>query len=231
MTAPVLQCRGIRKSFSIGEAQASTLQVLNGIDLSVDAGEMLAIVGASGSGKSTLLHILGGLDKPSSGTVNWGEENIWQLADESLARLRAERIGFVFQFHHLLPEFSAMENVVIPQLILGRKESESQKRASMLLERVGLAGRFAHKPGELSGGEQQRVAVARALANSPRIVFADEPTGNLDSRNSDDLFTIFRQLNKTDGQTFIIVTHSELFARHTSRRLHMIDGRLEERPL
>jgi lipoprotein-releasing system ATP-binding protein len=224
----ILQCRNIHKSFSTLGTSQGPLDVLQGVDLAVAPGEMIAIVGASGSGKSTLLHILGGLDTPNEGEVFWGNDNIWKLRDEPLARLRAEKVGFVFQFHHLLPEFTALENVAIPRLILGANEKDAHERAAALLGRVGLAARSGHKPGELSGGEQQRVAVARALANSPQIVFADEPTGNLDSRNSDELLELFQQLNREGGQSFVIVTHSGKFARFASRRLRMADGRLWE---
>ena len=225
-TNPVLRCVDIHKEFLIDKKSNATLNVLRGINLTVSKGEIIAIVGASGSGKSTLLHILGGLDLPTSGEVWWGEKNIGQLSDENRSRLRGTDIGFVFQFHHLLPEFTALENVMIPILIQNGSMEDAAVRSKELLVKVGLADRMNHKPAELSGGEQQRVAVARALANRPGIILADEPSGNLDSEGSEKLHSLLWDLNRTEGQTFIIVTHNESLASQSSRRLLMRDGLL-----
>lgn len=222
-----LRCSGVRKSFALDRARGAALDVLKGIDLEVCEGEIVCIVGVSGSGKSTLLHILGGLDRPSEGKVFWFDKEIFSLGDEALARLRGEEVGFVFQFHHLLPEFSAMENVMIPLMIRGRGKKEAETEARSVLGRVGLADRLDHRPGELSGGEQQRVAVARALANRPKIIFADEPTGNLDSLSGGQIHDLIFELNRKDGQTFVIVTHNEDFARQSSRMFRMVDGKLQ----
>jgi lipoprotein-releasing system ATP-binding protein len=221
----ILRCANLNKSFSL-DRKASSLEVLKGIDLTVGKGEIISIVGASGSGKSTLLHILGGLDRPASGNVWWNEEDILALPDEELALRRGKNIGFVFQFHHLLPEFSALENVMIPQMIQGKSMHEAKARAKELLEKVNVVHRDDHRPGELSGGEQQRIAVARALANRPAIIFADEPSGNLDSDNSRQLHALLIGLNRTEGQTLVIVTHNEEFARQASRKFKMSDGKL-----
>src|SRR5260221_6704369 len=196
MTQSILRCSNIHKSFSIDRKSDSALHVLKGIDFEVFEGEIVSIVGASGSGKSTLLHILGGLDRPTGGSVYWQENEIFTLSDEALAKLRGTHAGFVFQFHHLLPEFTAHENVMIPIMIRNatvhkKVRHEAAEGAETLLAKVGLSERLHHKPGELSGGEQQRVAVARALANHPRIIFADEPSGNLDSASSQRLHELF----------------------------------------
>lgn len=222
----VLSCKGIEKEFSLEDRRSPGLPVLRGVDLSVKKGEIICIVGASGSGKSTLLHILGGLDRPTSGEVSWMENAIFSMTDDALARLRNVSVGFVFQFHHLLAEFTALENVMIPMMIAGRNEEEMNKRAIGLLESVGLLDRVHHLPGELSGGEQQRVAVARALANSPSVVLADEPSGNLDSAGSRDLQDLLWNLNHLHGQTFVIVTHNERFAEKANRVFRMVDGKL-----
>ncbi len=224
----VIRCTGIERSFLLDRTTSRTLEILRGIDLAVAAGEVVTIVGASGSGKSTLLHILGGLDRASSGSVFWGGQDLSRLDDDALALLRGAHVGFVFQFHHLLPEFTALENVLIPQMIQGRSGVTIRTRAEELLRKVGLSDRLHHLPSELSGGEQQRVAVARALANAPRVILADEPTGNLDSASSAQLQELFGELNRTEGQTFIIVTHNEEFARHSDRRFRMQDGKLLE---
>ena len=187
---------------------------------------MIAILGASGSGKSTLLHILGGLDRPTKGKVFWAGDDIFQFGDEALSASRGKNVGFVFQFHHLLPEFTALENVMLPQMIAGVDQRQAQGRAAELLARVHVEHRGQHRPAELSGGEQQRVAVARALANRPPIILADEPSGNLDSENSAQLHELLQQLNKTEQQTFIIVTHNELLARQSHRSFRMMDGKL-----
>ena len=226
MTQPILHCTGIQKYFSLDEKEISILHVLKGIDFEVIEGEIVSIVGASGSGKSTLLHILGGLDKPTDGKVYWRDEDISSYNDEKLAKRRIENVGFVFQFHHLLPEFTALENVMIPLMINGRTKNEAENIGKKLLSRVDLTSRLNHKPTELSGGEQQRVAVARALANNPRIILADEPTGNLDSINSRQLYELLFELNKSEKQTFVIVTHNEKYAEQSDRVFRMADGKL-----
>lgn len=228
MGPPVLTCSNIHKTFSASQRSDASLHVLKGIDLEIREGEMVSIVGASGSGKSTLLHILGGLDSPTEGDVCWGGKEIFSLRDEVLSRMRAERVGFVFQFHHLLPEFTALENVMIPMMILGKPAPAAAARAKELLASVRLADRLDHRPGELSGGEQQRVAVARALANGPSIILADEPSGNLDSASGDQLHDLLRELNEAGRHTFVIVTHNEQFARMSHRILRMEDGKLVE---
>lgn len=224
----ILNCSGIHKHFSFNKKSEKRLHVLKGIDVSVFEGELVSIIGASGAGKSTLLHILGGLDKPTAGDVFWGTENISSLDDDKLASLRSREVGFVFQYHHLLPEFTALENVAIPQMILGKAYKKAEEEARKYLTSVGLSGRFSHRPSELSGGEQQRVAIARAIVNKPRIVFADEPTGNLDSASANELFNLIEDLNKNNKQTFVIVTHNEKLAFKSNRVLHMEDGKLKE---
>jgi len=220
----ILHCTNVHKTFSLDKKEASDLHVLKGIDFDVVEGEIVTIIGASGSGKSTLLHILSGLDKPTEGKVFWQDRDISTLNDETLAKRRREHVGFVFQFHHLLPEFSALENILIPLMINGTARDDAEQKAKDLLAKVDLSTRVHHKPTELSGGEQQRVAVARALANNPRVVFADEPTGNLDSANSEDLYDLLVGLNKTRKQTFVIVTHNEKFAERATRVFRMMDG-------
>jgi lipoprotein-releasing system ATP-binding protein len=200
------------------------LQVLKGVDIFVNKGEIVSIVGSSGAGKSTLLHILGSLDKANSGEIWINNERIDTLKEKELAKFRNQHIGFVFQFHHLLPEFTALENVCIPGWIAGTNKNELEARALKLLKILGLQDRASHKPSELSGGEQQRVAVARALINNPDIVFADEPTGNLDSKHAQELHELFLHLQKTMGQTFLIVTHNEALAKMSDRVVHMKDG-------
>lgn len=202
------------------------LAVLKGVDIAVQKGEIVSIVGSSGAGKSTLLHILGTLDKADSGTILINDQVVSNLKGRELAAFRNKHIGFVFQFHHLLPEFSAVENVCIPGWIAGRKKKEVQADAIKLLKRLGLADRIENKPQQLSGGEQQRVAVARALINQPLIVFADEPTGNLDSKNAKELHELFVSLRDDFQQTFLIVTHNEDLAAMSDRRLHMKDGQI-----
>ncbi len=202
------------------------LWVLKGVDLTIKQGEIASIVGPSGSGKSTLLHILGTLDQPSQGELMINNQKINFLVDKQVAAFRNQHIGFVFQFHHLLPEFTAVENVCIPGWMAGRKKKEVAERAVQLLEMLGLGNRLENKPNALSGGEQQRVAVARALINNPKIVFADEPTGNLDSANARELHQLFFDLRKQFNQTFLIVTHNEELAQMSDRILHMKDGKM-----
>jgi len=204
-----------------------TLEVLRGIDLNVYPGQILAIVGPSGAGKSTLLHCVGTLDLPTSGRIRLGSEELTTMSSSRLAAVRNRDIGFVFQFHHLLPEFTALENVMIPGLIQGRPRREMEKRAKALLEEVGLLVRATHRPGELSGGEQQRVAVARALALDPKLVLADEPTGNLDTATSDAIHDLFFQINREHGTTIIVVTHNPAFAERMPRVVRMRDGLVE----
>jgi len=200
--------------------------VLKGIDLTVEAGEMVAVVGASGAGKSTFLHVLGTLDAVTSGTITIDGADITKMAPTSVAEFRNHTIGFVFQFHHLLPEFSAVENVAMPGLIAGLARKLAEKKATELLERVGLEHRLAHRPGELSGGEQQRVALARALVLNPKLLLADEPTGNLDVRTGAAIHKLVVELNRERGMTMIVVTHNEDLAARMPRRLHMADGRI-----
>ncbi|AEE48742.1 ABC transporter ATP-binding protein [Haliscomenobacter hydrossis] len=202
------------------------LSVLKGVDLSIQQGEIVSIVGKSGAGKSTLLHILGTLDTADSGQIFIAGEEISKLNQKKLADFRSKNLGFVFQFHHLLPEFNALENVCIPAFINGTSDAIAKKRAHELLDYLGLAARTTHKPAQLSGGEQQRVAVARALMNQPAVIFADEPSGNLDSASSQDLHQLIFNLRKDFQQTFIIVTHNEELARMSDRRLEMKDGLL-----
>lgn len=216
----MLQATGIQKTYG-------QLQVLKNVNLHVLKGEIVAIVGASGAGKSTLLHILGTLDTPDIGKVLINNRDVFAQSARNLAAFRNQSIGFVFQFHNLLPEFTALENVLIPGMIGKRNESDVRKRAEGLLEMLGLDGRKHHKPSELSGGEQQRTAVARALINSPDLLLADEPSGNLDSKNAVELHNLFFQLRKDLGQTFIIVTHNSDLSRMADRRLEIRDGQLE----
>lgn len=204
--------------------------VFRDLQLEVARGEMLAITGASGAGKSTLLHLLGGLDTPTAGRVILGEFDSAKIAEVDWARFRNRAVGFVFQFHHLLPEFSALENAMMPLLIGGVARREAAARAERLLARVGLTRRAAHRPGELSGGEQQRVAIARALVNAPQLLLADEPTGNLDERTGEALHTLLRELQQADGLTAVIVTHNRHLAAQCDRVLRLENGRLEEVP-
>jgi lipoprotein-releasing system ATP-binding protein len=207
--------------------QHNTLvEVLRGVQMQIAAGEMVAIVGPSGAGKSTLLHLMGGLDRPTRGTIRCGGVDLARLPDRQLAEFRNRRIGFVFQFHHLLPEFSALENTMFPALIQRRAKRDAQREACRLLESVGLQERLHHRPGELSGGEQQRVAVARALINTPEVVLADEPTGNLDRATGQAIQKLLRQLNTELGQTFVIVTHDHEFAAHMDRAISLVDGKI-----
>jgi len=225
-----IETKELTKTF---RTDAGEIQVLKGINISIAEGEMVGVVGASGVGKSTLLHILGILDNPTSGKVLYNAADVFSLDRNSLASFRNKTVGFVFQFHHLMPEFTALENVMMPGLIRlsyqsnGGSYADIQKKAGDILGQLGLQDRIKHRPGELSGGEQQRVAVARALLLDPRVVLADEPTGNLDTATGEELFKIFLDLNKQKGITFIIVTHNESLSSRCSRVLKMKDGHLE----
>lgn len=220
----VIDVANVSKSYSTGADRK--VHVLEDVSFGIDSGEVVAIVGASGSGKSTLLHILGALDRPDSGYVRYHDEDVFSRSDESLAAFRNRTIGFVFQFHHLLPEFSALENVAMPALIKGETLSGAQSRASELLELVGLAERLDHRPSMLSGGEQQRVAVARAMMNQPDVILADEPTGNLDAATASVLHEEIIRLSKTLGQTFVIATHNMSLAEKADRILQLQDKTL-----
>lgn len=213
----MIDIKGITKSFG-------SLQVLKGINLHIDKGEVVSIVGPSGAGKTTLLQIMGTLDKPDSGSISVDGVDVMNLSSNKLSDFRNQHIGFVFQFHQLLPEFTALENIMIPAYIRGKGTSEAKKRALELLDFMGLADRANHKPNELSGGEKQRVAVARALVNNPAVVLADEPSGSLDSKNKAELHQLFFDLRDKFGQTFIIVTHDEHLASITDRTIHIEDG-------
>lgn len=214
----LLEVKNIHKAYG-------SLQVLKGVDLTVQHGEVVSIVGSSGAGKSTLLHIIGTLDKPDSGELAIDNIAPFSLSDKKLSLFRNEKIGFVFQFHHLLPEFTALENVCIPMYLNGKSNKEATERAAHLLNKLGLSARMKHKPNELSGGEQQRVAVARALVNNPLMVLADEPSGNLDSNNARELHHLFFSLRDEFKQTFIIVTHNDELADMADRKLAMKDGK------
>lgn len=219
----VLEGIDIHKSFQTG---VETLHVLKGADIRIRRGEMVSVVGASGVGKSTLLHILGALDRPTKGKVRLDSTDVFALNDKRLAHFRNKTVGFVFQFHHLLPEFSALENVMMPRLIAGEETGAIRRKAEEYLSEVGLADRVHHKPGELSGGEQQRVAVARALVNEPQIVIADEPSGNLDKATGEELHNLMCELNRKKGQTFVIATHNQLLAQRAHRVVRLTDGRI-----
>jgi lipoprotein-releasing system ATP-binding protein len=218
----VLEGIDVHKSFQTG---AETLHVLKGVDIGIRRGEMVSVVGASGVGKSTLLHILGALDRPTKGKVRLDSTDVFELNDKKLAHFRNKTVGFVFQFHHLLPEFSALENVMMPRLIAGEEMEAIKEKTERLLDEVGLGDRMNHKPGELSGGEQQRVAVARALINDPQIVIADEPSGNLDKATGEELHNLLCQLNKSKGQTLIVATHNQLLAQRAGRTIRLVDGK------
>ncbi len=221
--APVLECRNVIRRFSEGVAE---LEVLSGVDFEVNAGERVAIVGASGSGKTTLLQILGGLDEPTSGEIRVGGQSMVNLGEAERGRLRNKYLGFVYQFHHLLPEFSAEENVAMPLMIRGQRRSDAIDEARLLLDRVGLGERLEHKPGELSGGERQRAAVARALITRPKLVLADEPTGNLDAGNGGQVLNLMLELNEELNTSLVVVTHDATIAGRMDRIVTLVDGRL-----
>ena len=220
----ILKAENIFKSFQT--TKKVKLNVLKGISLEIEKEKITIIVGASGAGKSTLLHLLGGLDRPDSGEIYYDEKDIFHFSDDKLARFRNKNVGFVFQFHHLLPEFTALENVMMPQLIDGIKLKHAKSKCEELLKTVGLTERLDHKPAELSGGEQQRVAVARALANNPKIIFADEPTGNLDSVNSEEIHKLILDLKTKLGVTFVIVTHNQSLVNLADQIYEIKDGKI-----
>lgn len=224
MSEPLIRAVGLRKSFKTGDGE---IEVLSGIDLTLEAGETISIVGTSGVGKSTLLHILGALDRPTSGTVEFKGEDVFEKSPDELARFRSESLGFIFQFHHLLPEFNAVENVMMPGLIANMPTDIARQRAMDLLDEVGLAHRFEHPVGKLSGGERQRVAVARAVLREPALILADEPTGNLDPKTGDQVLGLMMKLNETHNSALVVVTHSPDIAARFGRKMVMKGGSLE----
>lgn len=224
MNETLLDVLELCKSYGAGE---SRVDVLKGVSIKLAKGETVALLGASGAGKSTLMHILGALDRPTSGSVRYEGEDIFAKSERQLASFRNRAIGFVFQFHHLLPEFTALENVMMPAMINGASRNEASFSARSILEEVGLGHRVTHKPGELSGGEQQRVAVARALVMSPQLLLADEPTGNLDMKTSESIHDLFEDLHKNRGLSIMVVTHNERLAARTMRQIRLQDGRVQ----
>ena len=227
MVEKILRAQSLNKSYRM--SKKLRLDVLKDVSLEIEANKISVIVGASGAGKSTLLHLLGALDRPDSGKIFYKDENIFTLSDNRLAKFRNKNIGFIFQFHHLLPEFTALENVSIPQMISGISLSDAAKKSKELLSSVGLSDRMDHKPAELSGGEQQRVAVARALANDPLIIFGDEPTGNLDSKNSEAIHQLILELRDTLKMTFVIVTHNTNLVKLADKVFEMKDGNISDK--
>ena len=221
----LLSCQGLTKTYREGKLETP---VLRGVDLELAPGEMLAVVGSSGSGKSTLLHLLGALDNPSSGQVLFNGEDIHQWSSRQQAVFRNRELGFVYQFHHLLGEFTALENAAMPLLIAGEAVKSASAKAAAMLERVGLGHRLEHKPSELSGGERQRVAIARALVNGPKLVLADEPTGNLDHKSADSIYALMCELNADLGTAFVVVTHDRALAARLHRRISLVDGLVVE---
>lgn len=221
MNKPILSCQNLTKRYSQGELD---VEVLKGVNLTVGIGEQVAIMGASGSGKSTLLHLLGGLDKPTGGTVTLDGQDLNKIGNRQQAKLRNKSLGFIYQSHHLLGEFTVLENVAMPLLIAGETVTNAKARATALLQRVGLGHRIAHKPGELSGGERQRAAVARALINNPAVILADEPTGNLDSKTAEQVYQLMLELNQELQVSFLVVTHDHELAAKMGKVLHMEDG-------
>lgn len=219
----VLACRQLDKTFGDGDV---ALRILQGIDFTINSGERIAIMGASGSGKSTLLHLLGGLDEPTSGDISMAGKSLTSLSPVQLGRLRNKTLGFVYQFHHLLPEFTAIENVAMPLLVRGTRPAQAEQQAASLLDRVGLSARLSHKPGEMSGGERQRAAIARALVTRPACVLADEPTGNLDRHNAEQAFELMLELNREFGTSLLVATHDSLIAENMDRVVRLEDGRL-----
>jgi lipoprotein-releasing system ATP-binding protein len=219
----VLECRQLGKIFGDDDV---ALCILEGVDFTINSGERIAIMGASGSGKSTLLHLLGGLDEPSSGEISMAGKLLTSLSPVQLGRLRNKTLGFVYQFHHLLPEFTALENVAMPLLVRGTRPAEAKQQAAALLDRVGLSARLTHKPGEMSGGERQRAAIARALVTRPACVLADEPTGNLDRHNAEQAFDLMLELNRELDTSVLVATHDPLIAERMDRVVHLEDGKL-----
>jgi lipoprotein-releasing system ATP-binding protein len=220
----IIQIKNLTKIFGDGVE----IKALDGVDLDIKRGEFLSIIGPSGSGKSTLLHQIGILDTPTSGTILLNGVDVTKMSDKKRSRTRNKELGFIFQYHHLLPDFNALENVMMPLLISGIKPSQARKVASKVLGEVGLGDRMAHRPNQLSGGQNQRVAIARALSNKPSIVIGDEPTGNLDSKASDNIYELLRKLNREHDQTFILVTHDEQMAAKTDRVIRLVDGKIVE---
>ena len=222
----VIVTRGLEKSYTMGSGE---VMALSGVDLEVGHGEMVAIMGVSGAGKTTLLHLLGALDTPTKGEVILEGKSLSDCSEAELAQLRNQYVGFVFQFHHLLPEFSGLENVMIPGLLRGARKKEVEEQAKELLSRIGLAARWNHRPGELSGGEQQRVAIARALINNPSVVLADEPTGNLDSATAETIFELLQEINERSRQTILVATHNNSMAEKMDRVIAVVDGKIADK--